>query len=163
MHLAEYRSHNPEGADRLAEKLDDLLFDYQVYQQNVRNLQWNRRLRPFLDFGPKVQLLDQVTDQNTQAVAEHLIQLGYSPQASAPNSLMLSTSRVAPLPEVENADEALLGLIEMSKQLLETVHEVWYLAQELKEPNTLGLMTKLATQLKFGIHVFQASRLAMNN
>lgn len=163
MQLAEFQSFHPEDADRLASQLDHLLVDFQVYQQNVRQFHWNRSLRPFLDLGPKFTLLNQVTENNINLVAEHLLEMGYHPEPSE-NLTALTYGRVAPLtlPFAE-VNDALLALIESSQQLLVAVEEVWVLAQEVDEPHTLELMTNFIMQLRMAIHVFGSSRMAIYN
>lgn len=163
MQLAEFQSYHPEDADRLANKLDELLFDFQVYQQNVRLFHWNKSLRPFLDLGPKFTLLNQVTESNVNLIAEHLLEMGYNPEPQE-NLPGLTRSHVQPVSvHFTNVNDALLALIDSSQQLLEVVEDVWTFAQEVDEPHTLELMTNFIMQLRMAIHVFGSSRMAIHN
>lgn len=163
MQLAEFGSYHPEEADRLAGKLDDLLLDYKMFQENVRYFHWNPRLRVFLELGPKLAVLDHVTNENTALVAEQLIELGYTPEAGSGSS-SLSLSRVRPVEPVgPGLTASLEALIESCEQLLDTVEEVWDLARDIDEPNTMELMAGFVMQLTFAIQVFGSTRLAINN
>lgn len=163
MQLAEFKSYHPEEADRLAGKLDDLLIDFKVFQENVRHFHWNKRLRFFLELGPRLAILDHVTHENTSKVAEHLIELGYTPetQSELPG---LSYSHVRPIDAIPHSlTPSLEALILSCEELLETVEEVWNIAMDINEPNTMELMAGFVMQLKYAIHVFGSTRLAFNN
>ncbi|MDP5172078.1 MAG: hypothetical protein NWR72_17675 [Bacteroidia bacterium] len=163
MQLTEFRSRHPEGADRLAEKLDELLLDLQIYQENVRLLHWNRQLRPFFELSPKLNLLDRATHDNTYKVAEHMLSMGYTPSPTE-HGMGLMLSRVTPMnTSPTDVNQSLEDLIDSCAELLETVHDVWQLAHELQEPHTLEFMTKMSAQLRYAMFVFGNTRLALNN
>lgn len=163
MHLAEFRSYHPEEADKLAGKLDDLLLDFKVFQENVRHFHWNRKLRFFLELGPRLAILDHLTNENTSKVAEHLLELGYTPETQ-PELPGLTFSNVRPLDIVpQSPTPSLEALILSCEELLETVEEVWEMARGMDEPNTMELMAGFVMQLRYAIHVFGSTRLAFNN
>ncbi len=164
MSLTRFQSQYPEHADELARHLDDLLQDFQVYHTNVRSLRWNRHLRPFLELGPKLGLLDRVTLDNTDTIAEHLIGMGYAPQSRMnTQSQGLVPSRVKLIQPSPQVVRSLEDLINSSLDLLRSVHEVLHLAQDLRENTTMELMTRFSMQLRFAIHAFTLTRLALQN
>ncbi len=162
MQYPDFSPHTPEESDQLASKLEDLLSDFRVFQGNVRQLHWNRRFRPYLNMSSKLAMLDQVTTHNANQVAEHLIQLGYSPEAH-PQTPGLIRTNVSPMIAPENLEGGLKQLIGSMEELLHTAEEVWKIARDIDEPATFGMMTQLMAQLRFAIQVFGISRLAMSN
>lgn len=163
MQLTEFKSYHPEEADNLAGKLDDLLLDFKVFQENVRHFHWNKRLRFFLELGPRLAILDHVTAENTTNVAEHLLELGYTPE---PKVLLpgLTVSNVHPLDVApQGLTPSLEALILSCEQLLETVEEVWEYARDINESNTMELTAGFVMQLTYAINVFGSTRLALNN
>lgn len=156
------RHLSPEGREDLAEKLDELLVDYQQYHLNVRKIHWDVKMRPFLDFSEKLNILYNVTDQNTDILAEKIVSLGFSPNAEG-QELALMKSRLHPIPRPENVEQSIFAIIQMSQELLVTVDEVFYTAASYEEKQTMFLMKSLAQQLKFTIWAFSSVRAAMSN
>jgi len=153
---------NPEGREDLAEKLDELLLDYQQYHLNVRKIHWDAKLRPYLDFSEKLDILYNVTDQNTRVLAEKILDLGFSPSTQGYDTTLVK-SRIHPIPKPENLDQSLFAIINMSNELMKTVDEVFYTAASYEESQSMYLMKALAQQLKFTIWVFSSIRSAMSN
>ena len=162
MHPALSNSFHPEDAEKLATRLEDLLVEFEVFQGNVRKLHWNRSIRPFLELSPRIALLDQVTAQNTQLVAEQVMALGFTPEKPVQVPGLMKTT-VAPMALAPTVTGSLEALIQSCRQLLETVEDIWQLARDLNEPGTLRLMSRMIMQLQFAIHVFHSSRLALTN
>ena len=163
MELISYNSLNPEKAEKLAQAMDEVLVDYQIYQQNIRKIQWDQRLRPYLDLSQKVNILYGVTEANTHNLARQILKLGHSPTTVSNGSTALMKSHMTQIQEVRNFDEAIYGIIHTSGQLLEAVQEVFYLAAEYEEKQSLAMMGQLAQQLNFTIWAFSSVRSATNN
>jgi len=163
MELSTYNGNlSPEGREDLAEKLDGLLLDYQQYHQNVRKIHWDPKLRPFLDFSDKLDILYNVSNHNTNVLAEEIMNLGFSPSESG-SALAVVKSRIHPMPRPENLEQSIFSIIQMSKELLATVDEVFYTAASYEEEHSMFLMKTLAQQLKFTIWVFSSVRSAVSN
>ena len=155
--------YQPEGTEEIASKMESLFSEYQIYEQNVQKIMWEPKLRPYLDFGEKVDRLYYFTHQNTHILAQQLMQWGYNPQASSQDILALSVTNIQALGEVTNFDEAIKSIVQMSQQLLAEVQEVFYTAAAYEEKNSMELMTRFAWQLKFAMSIFRQVRFAQNN
>jgi starvation-inducible DNA-binding protein len=153
----------PEGEERLAEKLDELLVDYEAYHQNLKQIHWNQRLRPYLDLTRKVGHLYEVTENNKQLIANQLLSLGYNPTLTDTPAMGLMRTGVSALSEVRNLEDAVFGIIRNSREMLQRIEEVFYLAAEYDEKQTMLLMQHMAQQLSFAIGVFASLRLATYN
>ena len=163
MQLIPYNQLSPEGKENLAVALDELLIDYQIYHENIQKIHWDQQYRSYLDLSQKVEILYKVTDANKQVLAEKILELGKNPTSLNQGSVALMKSRMSQLQEVQNFDEAIFAIVQSSGQLLETVQEVFYLAAEYDEKQTMAMMNRLAQQLHFTIWVFSSVRSAMNN
>lgn len=163
MELSTYNQNlSPEGREDLAEKLDELLLDYQNYHKNIRKIHWEPKLRAYLDFSDKLDILYNVSSHNTNVLAETILGLGYPPNEHS-QELALVKSRIHPMPKPESLNQSVFAIIQMSKELLATVDEVFYTAASYEEEHSMRLMRTLAQQLKFTIWVFSSIRSAMSN
>lgn len=164
MDLTNYQPMNPDAEEQLIDKLDDLLTNYEVYHNNIRKIHWAPELRPFLDLNAKVTFLYNVSRGSRDELAEVITTKGYQPSVGQeqPSFLPIQTS-IQALQEVPTFEEAIFHLVRSSKELLDQVKDLIILATELKDQETLGLMTNLAHQLSLTTIVFSSVRLAQLN
>jgi starvation-inducible DNA-binding protein len=156
-------SYQPNGKEEIAEKLEALLADYQIYERNIHKLMWSRNLRPYLDLGEKIEKLYHLSHHNTHQIGEQLLSLGKSPQVEFHDPMGLMKTGVNQLIEVSNYNEAISAIVHTSQQLLKTVEGTFYTAAQYDEKNTMTLMARLAWQLSFAVHVFHNERMALMN
>lgn len=156
-------SYQPNGKEELAEKLEVLLADFQVYEKNIHQLMWSRSLRPYLDLGSKVDRLYQVTHNNTLMIGEQLLAMGKSPQPGFHDPMGLMQTNVHPIAAIQYFDEAIGAIIKGSQQLLKTVRSTFFTAAHYDEKQTMAMMARLAWQLSFAIGVFHQERQALMN
>lgn len=164
MELTEYTPLPPESADLLANKLDGLLADYQVYHQNIRKIYWEPRLRPFLDFTEKMDHLNEYTHHSKHDIAEQIVMLGKAPTATSVDATTaLIRNKVRTLDRVGGFEKSIWAVIKGAQELLTSVKEVLVVAADLQEPHTIHLMQRLATQLRIAISIFSSVRAAQLN
>ncbi|WNJ17799.1 hypothetical protein [Pontibacter sp. G13] len=164
MELIPYNQMSNEAAEDLADRLDELLAEFQIYRQNVRMVYWNGELRSYLGFNDKVELLYQLTEDNREAIAEEIISLGYTPTAHHPHSPHdLVPRQVTLLREVTDFDSAIFGIVRSSRELLKIVREIFHLAGEYAAEPARQLLRELMVQLMLTIRVLSHERLALNN
>lgn len=164
MELIRYEGLNPEGAEELAQKLDELLAEYHVYESNLHKIHYDRKLRPFLDLSEKVSRLYGLTQHNRNHIAEQVLRLGFQPtDYSLHNTQALIKTSVSQIQHINGFEGAVFSLLHTSHQLLDSVKEVFYLSAELKEKNTMAIMGQLAQQLTFAIGILASVRLAHMN
>lgn len=164
MEITRYKPLEPEDAGKLADKLDGLLADYQIYHQNVRKIYWEPRLRPFLDFTDKMDRLNEYANIHKQDIAEQIIMLGQAPTAtSADTTTALIRNRVTALERVGGFEKSIWSVIQGARELLASVKEVFVVAADLQEEHTMELMQRLAAQLSIAISIFSSVRAAQLN
>lgn len=155
--------HQADGQDEIVPKMEALFAEYQMYEQNVQKLMWEPRLRPYLDFSEKVDLLYHYTHQNTHILAEQLMNWGQNPQEASIDPLGLSRTNVQAVGEVRNFDDAVRSIIQMSHELLQVVQETFYTAAAYNEKSSMQLMARFAWQLQFAMSIFHQVRMAQFN
>ncbi|MDX1907876.1 MAG: hypothetical protein SF053_12655 [Bacteroidia bacterium] len=162
MELSRFNALTPGGHEAITRQVGLLLEDYQVYQQYVQQLRWDRRLRPFLDFSGKIQQLYGAAEFGKTVVAEHLITMGHTPSVMG-STLLPSPSRMQVPAQVQHFDDAVRSILRATRQLLETVRETYMLATQYQDKRTAHLMAQLAQQLGIALTVFSGVRSAAYN
>lgn len=66
-------------ADKLAERMNILLANFQVFYQNLRGVHWNIRGENFFDLHNKFEELYTDAQQKIDEVAERILTMGYTP------------------------------------------------------------------------------------
>jgi len=164
MDLINFDKTSPEQREELAERLDDLLRNYEVYHNNIRKIHWDRQLNPFLDFNQKVDFLHKVSAHTQDNIAEQVLSLGKSPSIGETSpSYLPSNTYIQVLQEINGFEDAVLAIIRNSQELLKEVKEIFYLAAEYNEQSTMNQMSSLAQQLSMTVFVFSSVRLSMMN
>ena len=162
MEIAHNRNElSPQGAQDLAEILDKLLLDVQVYHQNIRALSWDQGLKPFLELSSSLGQLDQMVHAGENLLADQILSLGHTPTRQS--HTLLAPTRIQPIEEVMGYDHAILTLVSGSKQLLRTIREVFDKAVDLEEAHTMNLMSQIAKQVSWNVSFFTQMRLAQWN
>ena len=155
-------SLSPQGAEELARQLDQLLADYQVYNGQVKDLKWNQGLRPYFRLNHSLGVLYRTIDHTTDVIADRIMSLGFEP-SHEPSEYMMKSRLTPPEGDIDDFDQAVKTLIQSSKELLFTVKEVFDIAAEWEEEDTLSLMSQLAQQLGMNIWYFTQYRMATLN
>ncbi|MEM6768120.1 MAG: ferritin-like domain-containing protein [Bacteroidota bacterium] len=151
----------PMDSEILSEKLDVLLADYQVYQQNIRKLNWNPSIRPFFTLSESIEELQDAVFSHSEVIADKILMLGSTPSTVDGNYLIKASLTIVE-PEI-GYDEALKMIVLNSQQLLKTVREVYQVAEGLGEKFTMALMSQLARSLGGTIWHFSHLRMAHMN
>ncbi len=71
---------NKDKASKLAEMLNDLLANYQVFYTNVRGFHWNIKGEKFFELHMKFEELYDDLVVKIDEIAERILTLGYSPE-----------------------------------------------------------------------------------
>ena len=162
MELAHNRNElSPQGAQELAEVLDQLLADVQAYHQNIRTLLWDHGLKPYMQLNVSLNQLDQIVHSGENILAEEIIVLGQRPSSQPTTYLM--KANIAPIEEVRGFDHAISTLVSGGKQILKSIHTVFQLAVELGEEHIEQLMEQIAKQVNWNISFYVQMRLAQWN
>jgi len=82
---------NPEKSKELAENLNDLLANYQLFYMNVRGFHWNIKGEKFFELHVKFEELYNDLVLKIDEIAERVVTLGHTPLHSFDDYLKIST------------------------------------------------------------------------
>jgi len=152
---------DPQGKEEMAQALDTLLTDVQLYHQNVRKLYWNPRLRVYFNLYNSLGQLDRMVHGGEEVIAQQILTLGHTPSGEVEAGLMqTNVKQIAP---AEDFNRAVLTLVQSSHELLKTVKEVFDKAVELGDAQTSQFMSQVAKQISWNIGFFAQMRMAHMN
>lgn len=135
---------NAEKTQKVAEALNSLLADFQVYYQNVRGFHWNVKGNRFFVLHAKFEELYNDAVEKVDEIAERILTLGQTPLHS-----YAAYAKAASLKAVENAsdgDECLRHVAENISVLIRREREILALAEEAGDDGTQDLITPYISQ-----------------
>ncbi|MCX2524481.1 Dps family protein [Larsenimonas rhizosphaerae] len=116
------------NANRLAEKLNELLANYQVFYMNARGCHWNVKGPQFFELHNQFELMYTDLLTKVDEIAERILTLGYTPLHAYSDYARLSTVR-----EVTNVHDAaqcvqtmldgLSTLLQIQRDVLDTAND----------------------------------------
>jgi starvation-inducible DNA-binding protein len=127
----------------LVEKLNELLANYEVYYQNLRNFHWNVSGPNFFELHAKFEELYNDANMGIDEVAERILTLGARPLSSFEEYLKTSKIKEAkelmePKHMVEIVKSNLQTLLKLERETLEA-------AEESNDEGTASLMSDYIT------------------
>lgn len=135
---------NAEKSQKVAEALNGLLANFQVYYQNVRGFHWNVRGNRFFVLHAKFEELYNDAVEKVDEIAERILTLGQTPLHS-----YAAYAGVASLKAVENVsdgEECLRHVAENISVLIKQEREILALAENAGDDGTQDLLTSYVSQ-----------------
>ncbi|MCG7601392.1 DNA starvation/stationary phase protection protein [Halomonas sp. McH1-25] len=125
---------NAEKASQLADKLNALLANYQVFYMNVRGYHWNVRGKQFFELHDKFE--EHYTDllAKIDEVAERILTLGYRPIHAYSDYMELT--RIAEDKNVLDGSDCVRGIVKGYQTLIGLQREVLVVASEADDEGT---------------------------
>ncbi len=128
-----------ETSQKTAEKLNELLANFQIFYMNVRGLHWNIRGREFFVLHEKFEELYNDALQKIDVLAERILALGFTPEHAYSTYI-----EVAELEEVENvnaSNDAMQVVLQGLKKLLVIERAILNHTSETDDEGTNALMS----------------------
>ena len=125
----------------VAEKLNKLLADYQIYYQNMRGLHWNIKGAMFFMLHEKFEELYNEASEVVDEIAERILTIGGKPLHSFEDYIATAT-----LPVVTNVSEGRKAVeitLENNRFLLNSFKELLELAGDADDEGTGAMMSDL--------------------
>ena len=123
----------------LAEKLNKLLADYQVFYMNVRGFHWNIRGEKFFELHLKFEELYNNLILKVDEVAERILTLNYVPVHSYGEYLRLTD--IAEERNVSDGTAAVTAILQSFKTVIIKQRELLALSSEAEDEGTNALMS----------------------
>ncbi|CCZ07913.1 MULTISPECIES: Dps family protein [Culturomica] len=135
---------NAQKSQQVAESLNQLLANFQVYYQNLRGFHWNVKGNRFFVLHAKFEELYNDAVEKVDELAERILTLGHTPLHS-----YAAYARVASLKAVENVsdgDACLQAVLNDLAVLIRQEREIIALASEAGDDGTQDLLTPYISQ-----------------
>jgi starvation-inducible DNA-binding protein len=123
----------------IAEKLNELLANYQVYYQNLRGFHWNIKGGDFFTLHEKFEELYTVVQVSIDEVAERILTLSAQPMHAY--SDFVETSTIREIKNVSDSKGTVEGVLSNLKVLIELEREILVLSGEADDEGTNSLMS----------------------
>lgn len=130
---------NQEKANELAEKLNNLLANYQVFYMNTRGFHWNIKGRKFFELHLKFEELYNDLVIKVDEIAERVLTLEATPMHTFTEYLKISD--IKETNHISEGDAAIKNILETFKTLLIKQREILALAGDAEDEGTSALMS----------------------
>lgn len=130
---------NTEQTKKLADLLNDLLSNYQIFYMNVRGFHWNVRGEKFFELHAKFEELYTDTLVKIDEIAERILTLGHTPLHSFTD--YLRTSEVKEATGVSDGIKGVEMVVSSFKTLIIKQREILKLAGDTGDEGTNALMS----------------------
>jgi len=128
-----------EEAEKLAEKLNGLLADYQVLYLNARGFHWNIKGEKFFELHLKFEELYNNLILKIDEIAERILTLGFVPLHSFDD--YLKTSEIVPVKNVTDGKLAVKSVLSAFSKIITKQRELLELSGEANDEGTNALMS----------------------
>lgn len=125
----------------LADELNVLLSNFQIYYQNLRGIHWNVKGKNFFDLHAKFEELYIEANDQVDEIAERVLTLGGTPLHTYED--YLRHVRVPVGKGVSNGEESVELIVDSLKELLVMERRLISLAGEMGDEGTLDLLTTM--------------------
>jgi len=123
----------------LADALNDLLANYQVFYMNVRGFHWNIKGQHFFELHVKFEELYNDLLLKVDEVAERVLTLGHRPAHAY--SSYIERSEVTECKDVTDGKEAVENIVESFAKLITKQRDLLRLAADAEDEGTSSLMS----------------------
>lgn len=141
-------------AQKVADELNLLLANFQIYYQGLRGLHWNIKGKDFFELHLKFEELYVDMQDKIDLVAERILTLGHTPFHSF-TSFLQNTS----IKEVENitiGKDGVKFIIDSLKTLLTLERKTLVAANNLGDEGTITLITEFMNMQEKQVWMFNA-------
>ena len=139
---------------KLADNLNDLLTNYQVFYMNVRGYHWNIKGEKFFELHLKFEELYTDALLKIDEIAERILTLGHTPVHSY--SEYLKKSAIKEKTNVTDGKEALAQILENFKIILTKEREILSLSAEADDEGTNSLISDYVSQQEKLVWMYSA-------
>lgn len=133
-----------QQSEALAQELNALLANFQLYYQNLRGLHWNIKGKHFFELHVKFEELYNDAQLKIDLVAERILTLGFTPLHTFSDYLSKGKIRVGK--NISAAQTAVELVVDSLQTILLLERNILPLADKLKDEGTITMLTDFITQ-----------------
>lgn len=142
------------GAEKLAQKLNILLANYQIFYINARGIHWNIEGEKFFELHQKFEELYLDSFEKIDEIAERVLTLGQRPDHSY--TVYLEKSTIKEATDVSTARDTVQVVVDGYRALLEIEREILDLSDELNDEGTNALMSDYIREQEKSLWMYSA-------
>lgn len=133
-----YLGYDEEKLEGVVSNLNDLLANYHIYYQNLRNFHWNVKGQHFFDLHEKFEELYNDARLKIDEIAERVLTLRHRPTALF--SEYLEQSKVEEAPVIEDSYKMVESILGNHKILIEKMRTVIESAGNASDEGTIDMI-----------------------
>lgn len=130
---------NKEKSASLADKMNTLLSNYQLFYMNTRGFHWNIKGDKFFELHLKFEELYNDSLIKIDEIAERILTLGFTPLHSY--SDFIANSSIKECRNISAAKEAVTLILEAYSVLLPLEREILQMSDDMNDEGTNALMS----------------------
>lgn len=138
----------------LAESLNTLLSNYQIFYMNVRGYHWNIKGDNFFELHAKFEELYDDLLLKIDEIAERVLTLGHRPAHAY--STYIEKSDVPERKDVQSGKEAVENIVESFAKLIRKQRDLLNLAGEANDEGTVALMSDYISQQEKSVWMYRS-------
>lgn len=143
-----------QQARQLAEKLNLLLANYQLFYINVRGFHWNIAGEKFFELHAKFEEIYNDALIKVDEIAERILTLGNAPMHSF--SQYLQTSEISEVTNVSDGLTSIRHVVEGLQTLITLERQILTLASEANDEGTSALMSDYIREQEKQVWMYSA-------
>jgi starvation-inducible DNA-binding protein len=138
-HTLSYIGLEKEGSAQIAEKLNILLANYQLFYINTRGFHWNIAGEKFFELHLKFEEIYNDALLKVDEIAERILTLGYTPLHSYSDYIQVSSIQEST--NISDGKVAMKHILDSYKSLLSLERIIMLMAAEMDDEGTNALMS----------------------
>jgi starvation-inducible DNA-binding protein len=145
---------NTEKSEHLAQKLNELLANYQIFYMNARGFHWNIKGEKFFELHLKFEELYNDALIKIDEIAERVLTLGFTPVHTYSDFLKLSS--VKEVKHISFGPEAIAEVLKGYEVILPLERELLSLSGDSGDEGTNALMSDYIREQEKSIWMYSA-------
>ena len=143
-----------DKTQKLADALNELLSNYQIFYMNVRGYHWNIKGDNFFELHAKFEELYDDLLLKIDEIAERVLTLGHRPAHAY--STYIEKSEVPERKDVSDGKEAVGNIVESFGKLIAKQRGLLNLAGEAEDEGTVSLMSDYISQQEKTVWMYRS-------
>lgn len=139
---------------KLADALNDLLSNYQIFYMNVRGYHWNIKGESFFELHDKFEELYNDLLVKVDEIAERVLTLGHRPSHAF--STYLEKSEVQEKKDVSEGKQAVESIVDSFARLIARQRDILAAAGDANDEGTVALMSDYISQQEKTVWMYRS-------
>jgi len=145
---------NDNKAKKLAEELNILLANYQLFYINARGFHWNIKGHKFFELHVKFEEIYTNALTKIDEIAERILTIGHTPLHTFTDYLKVAT--IGEVKDFSEGDKCIKSVLESYKTLIKQERELSTIAADAGDEGTVALMSDYIREQEKEVWMYSA-------